>query len=131
MVQSNSMYGHLVWRQRLMGVSSVCNRGSSNPITTAVPSTYITYRTEASHWGQSILLAKSYEGLFHRLANRVLCLQFGILKNHKEHTVSDKDDAISDKRKFNLQMLPSHSNAALFQIKSCNKNTAIYSEKDL
>lgn len=106
-----------------MGVSSVCSRGSSNPITTAVPSTYITYWTEAIHWGQSIL-AKSYEGLFHRPANRVLCLWFGILKNHKERTASDK-------RKFILQMLPRYSNAALFQIKSCNKNTAIYSEKDL
>lgn len=52
-------------------------------------------------------------------------------KNHKERTVSDKEDAISNKRKFILQVLPPHSNAALFQIKSCNKNTAIYSEKDL
>lgn len=41
-VHSNSMHGHLVWRQRLIGVSSVCSMGSSKPITTAVPSTYIT-----------------------------------------------------------------------------------------
>lgn len=41
-VQSSSMYGHLVCKQRFTGVSSVCSIGSSKPMTTAVPSTYMT-----------------------------------------------------------------------------------------
>lgn len=42
MVQRSSMYGHLVCRQRLTGVSSVRTIGSSKPSTKAVPSTYST-----------------------------------------------------------------------------------------
>lgn len=42
-VHSNSIYGHLVCKQRFTGVSSVCSIGSSKPITTAVPSTYMTF----------------------------------------------------------------------------------------
>lgn len=42
------MHGHLVCRQRLIGVSSVCSMGSSKPITTAVPSTYITLLDDES-----------------------------------------------------------------------------------
>lgn len=45
-LQSSSMYGHLVCRQRFTGVSSVCSIGSSKPMTTAVPSTYMTCQSK-------------------------------------------------------------------------------------
>lgn len=52
-VHSNSIYGHLVCKQRFTGVSSVCSIGSSKPITTAVPSTYMTCQNKSKYvsWG--------------------------------------------------------------------------------
>lgn len=47
-VQSSSMYGHLVCKQRFTGVSSVCSIGSSKPMTTAVPSTYMTCQSKTN-----------------------------------------------------------------------------------
>lgn len=74
-VQSNSMYGHLVWRQRLIGVSSVCSLGSSKPIITAVPSTYITCWGGERYQSQAIILANSYVKYnFYRLST--YCMLF-------------------------------------------------------
>lgn len=57
-VHSNSIYGHLVCKQRFTGVSSVCSIGSSKPITTAVPSTYMTCQNKSKY--VSLCLFKTF-----------------------------------------------------------------------
>lgn len=56
-VHSSSMYGHLVCKQRFTGVSSVCSIGSSKPMTTAVPSTYMTCQSKPN----SVSLFKNWK----------------------------------------------------------------------